>query len=282
MNSKGQLFTTNLLLWIIIITIILGITVYLISVINDYEVQNSDDYELIQITDNTLDMLVKTEGSPTNWESLSSDKIESPGLKVDNSTDVSYKKLIKLEEDSNLLKKSLPAELKYVLILYPTNNKSNKTIINGNYISNSTNNVQSSSTSVIIDYGYKIYNFSDYNYNNTCPYNEFHNNQFHCIILNVDKSQLNNGNYYLVTRYSQSYKLSNTYNTTLEGITNQYTNINDKLNVLLCNETNDTIFIHVNGNIQDSYLVYDNGNDDNHLDSILNPLVYTLELRVAW
>lgn len=107
MDDKGLVFTTDVLLAIIIVTISLGMMTNQLDIMN-YQIQ---DFTLRggleQQVNDAADYLIKSPGSPSNWENQSSSST-LPGLAVmDRGYPVAnflhHKKISKLEKYPNLL-----------------------------------------------------------------------------------------------------------------------------------------------------------------------------------
>ena len=94
MNSKGQLIITDLMLYIIILVFVVGMVIYTLNILNDNNVVTLSNNELNHILQDTVDTLVKTEGSPSNWDNVSTNNIKTVGLRKNSSTlSISYNKL---------------------------------------------------------------------------------------------------------------------------------------------------------------------------------------------
>lgn len=68
MDKKGMVFTTDLLLAMIVVTIAIGFTINEFEILN-YQLQDfTGRQSLERITNDAADYLVKTSGNPNNWE----------------------------------------------------------------------------------------------------------------------------------------------------------------------------------------------------------------------
>ncbi|MGN1321056.1 MAG: hypothetical protein ACI4VJ_00560 [Methanosphaera sp.] len=283
MNSKGQLIITDLMLYLILLTIILGIIIYTIDNINDNQVSSLNNHETDQILTDTLNTIIKTEGTPSNWENESLNNIKIIGLRKNSTSSmISYDKLMKLKSNNQLLSNLLPTGTNYELSIHPKNNPNHNTIIVTRGSVSSDRNVYSMEAPVIIDYGYNISSIYNHNYSNTCPlHHEKDNKEWSCKAFNINKSTLNKGTYYIIVDKDTDYILTNTYNETITGKTeDNITEINQKLEQLI-RDDNDTIYIHIHSNKKQIYLAYDTNNRKNYLNSIKNPQIYILTLKIS-
>ena len=98
MNSKGQLIITELILYIIIIVICISMILYIFNTINNNQVMTLDNRMTNQILEDTMDTLIMSEGTPSNWDNLSDKDIKTIGLRKNSlSYQISYNKLSKLK-----------------------------------------------------------------------------------------------------------------------------------------------------------------------------------------
>jgi len=126
MNNAGQVFTIDALLALIIITLIIGLSANAMNITSNKLHNYAFDQSQQRIVENAADALIKTSGSPKNWE----DKIDFPALtpglaESDNRTKraggntLSMKKIFRLENNPELMKKLIPTTMSYSLIIYP-------------------------------------------------------------------------------------------------------------------------------------------------------------------
>lgn len=281
MNSKGQLIITELILYIIIIVICISMILYIFNTINNNQVMTLDNRMTNQILEDTMDTLIMSEGTPSNWDNLSDKDIKTIGLRKNSlSYQISYNKLSKLKNNTDLIDDFFPKGLSYSLIVYPKNNPKNQEYIAGEYSLENRNNIYSREVPIIIDYGYDIYTIKSHKYMNYCPYN--HNNSssiWQCKPFSINRTSIYNGIFYIVSNNETNYILSNTYNQQVNNTVSNKKNINQEVETLL-NSENDTIYIHINTNTT-SYLVYDENNLEKYLDSIYDPEIYILKLSIS-
>lgn len=277
MNNKGQIIITDLLLYIIVLTIILGLIIFSMTILNDSQVTRINNKQLNNLLDNSLETLTETSGLPSKWEYMDNDDIKTVGLKSDNNNFISYQKLMKLKNNKHLLDSYFPSGVAYELTLYPKNNENSRMLIAGNYLSNQKQ-VFSKSEIILIDYGYNITSFYKDNNINSCYYN--HNKDWACKPFTISKSLLNEGEYYIITNDNIEYILSNTYSENITQNGKGIININNNLKQLIKNE-NETIYLHITSHNNDTYLVYDKNNIEEYLNNVIKPEVYILNMKVA-
>ncbi|WP_455645685.1 hypothetical protein [Methanosphaera sp.] len=282
MNSKGQLIITDLIFYIIILTIILAMIVYTMNNINNNQVSTLNNYESNQLVENTLDTLIKTEGSPTNWNTINENNIKTIGLKKDSTSSlISYDKLIKLKNNNYLLTNMFPESTTYSLIMYPKNNPENITYIAGEHTLDTNKNIYSKEADIMLDYGYDIIRINGADVNNKCPDNhDTENGSWSCKPLEINTAQIDNGIFYIITGDSTNYILANSYNQEIIGDVENTMDINNNLKSLIVQD-NDTIYIHINTNKNNTYIIYDMNNRKDYLNYILNPEIYKLKLTIA-
>ena len=269
---------SDLLLYLVVIIIILGMIVYFSAVINDNQVSNVNNNELNNYLDTLTSLLVETSGKPDNWEKLNTmSDVHSVGLKSTTSSLISYDKLVKLKENSFLLDNILPSGVYYSVSI--TQEGQQPIFIAGSSTLSDKKNIQTRQVPIIIDYGFQIMGKDNNNHEYTCPYNH-DNNTWKCRIINLNQSLLNEGKYYILTKKPTQVTISNTYQENITKTCNNKLNINPQLQHLQQN-TNQTIYIHFKSKDNDTYIVYDKNNREEFLDTIIQPETSTLEIKIA-
>lgn len=280
MNNKGQLIISDLLLYLVAITIILGFIIYFSATLTNSQVSTINDNELNKQLDDLTSLLISTSGNPENWEKLgTTSDIRSIGLKSTDNNLISYDKLLKLKQNSFLLDDYLPSGVSYSITISPENNEQTSTLIAGEPTLSDKKNVQTRQIPIIIDYAYEIINDKTDNTNNICPYNH-DNKTWQCRIININSTKLDQGNYYIITRTTTPTILSNTYNDNITKTCNNILNINNQLKNLQKNE-NQTIYIHFKNKDNNTYIVYDTNNREEYLNTIIQPKIYKLNIQIA-
>lgn len=269
---------SDLLLYLVVIIIILGMIVYFSAIINDNQVSNVNNKELNNYLDTLTSLLVETSGKPDNWEKLNTmSGVCSVGLKSTTSSLISYDKLVKLKENSFLLDNVLPSGVYYSVSI--TQEGQQPIFIAGSSTLSDKKNIQTRQVPIIIDYGFQIMGKDNNNHEYTCPYNH-DNNTWKCRIINLNQSSLNEGKYYILTKKPTQITISNTYQENITKTCNNKLNINPQLQQLQQN-TNQTIYIHFKSKDNDIYIVYDKNNREKFLDTIIQPETNTLEIKTA-
>ena len=277
MNNKGQIIITDLLLYVIVLTIILGLIIFTMETLNDNQVTMINSNQLNDILENNLNMLVKTSGTPDNWEYLNNKDIKTIGLKSKKNNLISYDKLLKLKNNNQLLNNYFPTGVSYELTLCSKNTSNNNMLISGTSFSNKKQ-VLSKSETILIDYGYQIIQFDSADNNETCYYN--HDTNWKCKAFTVNNTLLNEGEYYIITTSDTEYILSNTFNENITDTAKGIKKITNKIKQLTRNE-NETINMHTKNNNQNTYLVYDKNNRQEFLKQLTKPEIYELNLKIA-
>lgn len=275
MNNKGQIIIIDVLLYLIISIIILSTIIYAIETINDNQVTIINNRQLNTLLDDNLSILAKTSGKPDNWENVNNNEIETIGLKSADTHTLSYDKIIKLKNNPHLLENNFPPGVDYSLTLYPKNNPNDEEIIVQKGIFNNKKQIQTRNRQVIIDYNLKVVPLDDSN--DSCCYQ--HNSNWSCKTININENTLANTKYYLVSDSNIEYILSNTYSENFTGQAKK-TCINSQLEQLMIND-NQTISIHTKSNTKNTFLVYDTGDREKFLESVIKPEVYVLKLKIA-
>lgn len=120
MNEKGILFSTDMLLSIIILTIIIGVSSELLDMHREISHENLQRYYFERSISETTQILINTPGSPSNWETLPTTNNVIPGLSTnENSNILSYDKICKLKATPELCSKILPLQVHANITIYP-------------------------------------------------------------------------------------------------------------------------------------------------------------------
>ncbi len=126
LDHEGLVFTIDTMFALLIITVIIGISANAMEIAGMKARDYSTEQSIERITGDTADILIKTPGSPVNWDRLKSLKSVTPGLaKDENGTKktseniISMKKLLCLKKNPELLKKILPPSMSCSLTIYP-------------------------------------------------------------------------------------------------------------------------------------------------------------------
>lgn len=277
MNNKGQIIITDILLYLILLLVIFSLVIYATETLNDNQVTKINNKQANQFLKDSLSTLTKTSGTPSNWEYSSSNNIQTIGLKSNKGQLLSYDKLIKLKSNPNLLDEYFPDSLDYSLTLYPRDNVNIKELIAGKNSFTNNKQVQSKSVLVLFDYEFNTLSFNKENSSESCPYK--HDNQWVCKAININELSLSSGKYYIISDSNVEYIFSNTYSQNATGQTNKLC-INNHLERLRKN-TNQTIYLHIKADNNNTYLVYDTKNREKFLEEVIKPRTYVLNMKIA-
>ncbi len=151
-DKRAMVFSIDLMLALILITVMLGVSADAMDIagskMEDYAYGNS----LERISQASADMLVKTPGSPENWEELSDLSGVTPGLADMDSTNmkthsniISIPKINRLTEsyDKLMVGRVIPTYCKSTLTIYPVD-----TSLEPIYVKNMSGNYSSAEVMV--------------------------------------------------------------------------------------------------------------------------------------
>lgn len=237
-DYEGFIFSTDLLLSLIVLTIIMGVSADALDYGNELMGDQNSRGVLERLSVESADILIKTPGSPDNWETLSNFGGVSPGLASYNNSSnntlpiLSWQKIIILSEnyDEIMDEKVFPENIKSSIILYPLNPNIKPIIIHDEPVSVKSSeiavvnrtvqcNFLSNLTLIAMDWSENKLNNSE-NISNTfsysradiCPHEELNGNLNHttptntspskiwvCKHFNTSSAELENKDYYLIT-----------------------------------------------------------------------------------
>lgn len=256
-DTKAQLIIADLVVYIIVFMIIIAIITTLTIAFDrkESEIINNQEYDMI--AQNTINALIKSTGTPTNWDKTPTSNIKMIGLRSNETTNmISYMKLVKLKQNPQLMNKLLDYNIAYELTLKDVQNPQNTEIIIKSHHNQNNKNIYTKDAIVKLDYGYNITQIKTQT-NIICPMN--HTQNYECMPITVENSTLRDGSYYLLSNCSNNYYIiENSHN---ENTTGHMVNdtINQKIASLM-NNVNETLYFHVNSGGGDVYLIYDVNN----------------------
>ncbi len=291
-NSKGQIFSLDVMMALIIITVILGVSADAM----DMASYNGQDYSLRfsleRTTVDAADILIKTPGSPDEWENYGFNHDTVPGLaKKENNRSIpntlSLVKILKLKSNYNQLMrgKILPDGTKSNMILYPLNPSLKPLVIMETSLSNASEAAVANRT-VLCDFVYavtvvKIKGYSDHISPTergfeweVCPHID-HNpegsktgiQEWKCNHFNITADDLNSTDFYIITNPAI---VANTANWGIDRVDNQFDCkekfnngpiiVNDKIKAVMGNNTKAVLWYHIlakegSKNSFDAYIV---------------------------
>lgn len=231
-DKQGMIFSMDLMLALVIITVILGVSADALDIVGskmeDYAYGNS----LERITISGADMLVKTPGSPENWDELYDLGGVTPGLADMNASNVkthadvlSIRKINRLKEsyDELMVGHVLPSYCKSSMAIYPVNPSSEPV-----YVKNMSGNPDS--TEIMVENRTVLCNYFDTSIlvfinaqessqlsqqkqlGEKCPHYDVKGNRSHsnvdyrnrkagwvCYPFRVNKTMLNSTDFYIMT-----------------------------------------------------------------------------------
>lgn len=285
-ENEGQALSLDLMLGFVIMTVIIGISADAMDMAS-YRMQDySSEASLEKITTDAADILVKSSGSPANWEKCSFNQNTVPGLaKRDNVTGktipntLSIQKINRLKEnyDALIYDKILPRGFNSRMLLYPSNDSLAPITIMDTKTPPANCDITAANRTVLLD-------FMDVKvaiYNNThkgnlsgkkCPNpdhsvnNSYGKHEWACCNFNVTREELVSSDFYLITSgsVSDSARWAIDKANGCNGTENQFYPapilVNDKLTYALGNYSKANLWLHIRttgtpGNSYDCYIV---------------------------
>jgi len=149
---KGMVFSVDLMLALIIITVILGISADAMDIASSKMEEYSHASSMERITCESADMLIETPGSPENWEELRDLNGVTPGLAEINPDTgeiqpktLNIRKINRLKEyyDELINGRVLPPYCNSTLVIYPVDESLEPIIVDNN-------SVESDSTEIMV------------------------------------------------------------------------------------------------------------------------------------
>lgn len=243
MDQEGLIFSNDLLLSLVVITIILGLGAEMMDIYSARIEERVSRNSLEKLTNEAADILIKSQGSPPDWVKLSPEYIKYPGLLKGELNSVrtpsqilSYEKLKKLQKDYDKLVpgKLFPPYIETSIIIYPLNPSLEPIIIHDTWkislssdvvvVNRSINcdfnrdkcliikNIQTPSPDEVIEvmnskYTEKCQHFDDFeNHSFSDPESKYY---WICTYFEIDQSNVQNNDYYLIT---------DSYNTSINAV----------------------------------------------------------------
>lgn len=270
-DNHGQAFTLDIILALVILTIILGISADALDMASYKASSYSERFSLERITTDAADILIKTPGSPGDWES-GINNLTTPGLAmVDSKTGevipntLSMEKISELSSSYNSLiyGKVLPYGVNSSMVIYPSNSSLSPIEIMKNEPENAVE-VAVANRTVVFDFlevEAVIYNniHKKGDLKPICPdpdhsTTESPNSKWACQYFNITKEKLNLTDFYIITvpasieDNSPSWVLDRpekAFNNNEEKFSSNPININEKILKLLGNDDRGVLWFHV-------------------------------------
>lgn len=223
-DKRGQVFSLDVLLALIIITVILGISADAMDMVS-YKAQDySSRISLERVTTDAADMLIKSSGSPDNWEEYKIKGGTVPGLaKKEGDMTVpntlSFVKILKLKDNyAPLMYGSiLPYCVKSSMVIYPVDHSLSPIIVINDTVPDGACEVAVANRTVLCDFMHmsaviKIKGYKDQQGSDNpgleaevCPHGDHQRDsrikgsKWTCHHFNVTVGDLNSTDFYMIT-----------------------------------------------------------------------------------
>jgi len=278
-ECKGQILSLDLMLGFVIITVIIGISADAMDIAS-YKMQDySSRASLEKLAIDAADVLIKSSGSPGNWEIYGFNQAIIPGLaerdfktgKVTPNT-LSIAKINKLGENYNNLVYGhiLPLGVESSMILYPSNNSLSPIVIMNRTPPANVADVTVANRTILLDFMQLKATICgnsteecpnpDHKANNSTPY------KWKCGYFNVSREELDTSDFYLIMGGNVSNSAewvidkANCQNSTLNQFKSNPTLVNDKVKELMGYSNKTVLWMHTlaggnSNNVFDYYIV---------------------------
>ncbi|MBZ9570477.1 hypothetical protein KQY27_02820 [Methanobrevibacter sp. TMH8] len=278
-DSYGITFSTDLLLVVFLLILVLGIVANTIDSSNEKIINPLEVAELERITNEVVDSLINNPGTPSHWEELINFNGVNPGLAIENSANktiintISFKKIKILDngEYNNLIQnKIFNNRIKSSITIYPIDSNINPMIIGEDISSlNNISNIVVVNRTVKCDFYRELAIVSIFNSNlnsyneNICNHetltnlnhSDSENYVWICEEFKITKKDLENNDYYL---FFSNDSINNGNNWILDSIkdismiensiNNDRIILNDNFNNILENKSSMICYIHFRAN----------------------------------
>ena len=285
-DNRAQIFSLDVLLALIIITVILGISADAMDMVS-YKAQDySSRLSLEKVTSDAADTLIKSSGSPDKWEEYEISGSTVPGLakKEENRTvpnTLSFVKILKLKDNYAPLMYGniLPYGVRSSMAIYPIDPSLSPIIVMNDTVQEGACEVAVANRTVLCEFIHisaviKIGRLKDQQWSEegeVCPHaNHNQNNSktgdsgWTCHHFNVTAGDLNSTDFYVVT------DLATVADSAMWEIDRAETQVdcnwkfnkgpilvNDKIAAVMGNDTNAVLWFHVlNGDSRDNFDSY--------------------------
>ena len=285
-DNKAQIFSLDVLLALIIITVILGISADAMDMVS-YKAQDySSRLSLEGITTDAADMLIKSSGSPDKWEDYGITGDTVPGLAkreagctVPNT--LSFIKILKLKDNyAPLMYGSvLPYGVNSSMAIYPIDPSLSPIILVDDRVPESACEVAVVNRTVLCDFmyisavikikGHKNQQWSENQEFEVCPQRGHNNSKteafgWTCHHFNVTSGDLNSTDFYVITDPATvtgsarwGIDMADAQKNCNEKFSNVPVLVNNKIAAVMGNSTNAVLWFHVlNGDSRNSFDSY--------------------------
>ncbi len=283
-ENVGQVLSLDLMLGFVLITVIVGISADAMDIAS-YKMQDySSRTSMERVTTDAADILIKSSGSPANWEKYSIGQATVPGLaKRDFQTGrtvpntLSIQKIFKLREnyDNLIYGQILPYGFNSSMMLYSSNDSFTPISIMNNTPPADVYEVTVVNRTVILDFmRLKVIIYNNMHKGNASiekcpnpdhkPYNSSGKPEWHCSHFNMTGEELNSSDFYLITRGDVSSSArwvidkADKQNNTGNSFNHNPILVNDKITELMGNNTKSVLWLHIitSGTPENSYDCY--------------------------
>jgi hypothetical protein len=291
----GQVFTIDVMFAMFLITLLIGLSANAMDNAGYKILEYSSEQSLQRIAGDTADVLIKTPGSPENWEEGNPSTLATPGLaEIDYRTKMivgntlSMKKIFYLKDNPNLLKKILPSGMDYSLMIYPTNTSLPIIEVQNKNPPKGVKDVSVINRTVLCDYmiieiyskiipdTYFVNDESEY----VCTHShmDFYKHQYPdfknkrsgwlCNAFNMNLEEIKSNDFYILTdppfntnsNFNSKWIIDTPDNTTFnaQNFTSNPIMINSRILELLGNKTSEIFVFHVftSGDIENTFNTY--------------------------
>jgi len=265
-ESYGQILSLDLMLGFVLLTVIIGISADAMDIAS-YKMQDySSRASIEKLSIDAADILVKSSGSPGDWEIYGFNQATIPGLaekdaqtgKVISNT-LSIAKINKLGEnyDNLVYGHILPWGVGSSMIIYPSNDSLSPIVIMNETPPGNVGDVTVTNRTVLIDFMHLKAVMCD-NSTEECPNPEHKANnstycktEWKCSYFNVSREELDSSDFYLIRGGNVSNSAewmmdkANCQNSTLNQFTSNPTLLNDKIKELMGISNKTVLWVHI-------------------------------------
>ncbi|MCK9151121.1 hypothetical protein [Methanobacterium alcaliphilum] len=268
-DSRGLLFSTDLLFSLIIILVIIGGSADLMDITSSNMQDHVFRSGFEKIVIDTTDILIKTPGTPVNWEESNDFSIVSPGLaeiaddEVKVSGVLSLKKIIALKKYM-VQENIFPEYIESNIVIYPLNKNIQPISIKNNTIPPNSQEIVLVNRTVTCDFQYmncilqvNLDNNSK-NHQEICSHREhasaleLKNYMWTCKNFKVSLKDLNSRDYYLIMEPNQG---NNEESWILDNVDSKINEenkfngaavkLNDKISSLMNSKNQTLLYLHI-------------------------------------
>lgn len=274
-EEKAQIFSLDVLLALIVLTVILGISADAMDTVSYKSQDYASRLSLERTATDAADMLVKSSGSPDNWEHYEVNNNTIPGLAKKEAcitvpNTLSIVKVLKLKSEYSRLMYGnvIPYSVNSSMVLYPLNPSLNPIIVANSTVPGVASEVVVANRTVLCDFvsisvavrisGFKTHKLSgEHEFKGeVCPHTDHNqsagNSRWACHHFNVTRSDLNSTDFYILTDPAEVAdpagwcidRADDQINCT-EKFGGGPALINDKISAVIGNDTEAVLWFHI-------------------------------------